>query len=96
MEMGACEVRAATQSMVFTVNDLEPSIPQAAAACRTAFSVPPRPSRGVALASALIFAAALSRKAIYDRWAQQVIDNLGMPCPPLPLGMDAMWKSCTN
>jgi hypothetical protein len=77
-------VRAATTQASQAANDTELSIQAAAAAARSALSPIPGFRIGDALASAVIYALAPNRMAVYDRRAQKGLELVGLALTPRP------------
>jgi hypothetical protein len=84
MTMTEQDIREVTKKAVFAVCDDSLPVPMAAAAGRSALSPLPGFSRGDALASALLLAAAPARMAVYDRRAQIGLETLGHTLSPAP------------
>lgn len=78
MTMREVEVRSVTEKAVSAVSDPSRTVPESASAGRSALSPLPGFSRGDALASALLLAAAPTRMAVYDRRAQAGLEKLGL------------------
>lgn len=76
MVMGDDDVRAITASAVAAVNDQGLSLEQAAHDGRAALTALPGFKSGDALASAVLFAAAPERMAVYDRQAHRALTEL--------------------
>ncbi|HWC23837.1 MAG TPA: hypothetical protein VG502_16195 [Flexivirga sp.] len=72
------DVRAATGTALACVTDTSCSIAEGAVNGRRALSAIPAFDRGDALASAVLFVAAPTRMAVYDRRAQSGIEKLGL------------------
>lgn len=71
------EVRVHTARAVTAARDEKTAVATAAAAARSALSPLPGMGRGDAFASAVCFAAAPHRFAVYDRWARSALLQLG-------------------
>ncbi|WP_248283840.1 hypothetical protein [Brevibacterium sediminis] len=84
MNMPDDNVRDHTQKAVAAVNDEVLAVPEAAAAGRSELSYLPGFNSGDALASALLFAAAPHRMAVYDRRAQEGLEKLGLSLSSAP------------
>lgn len=84
MSMQDMKVRAVTERAVSAVNDLLLSVPHAASAGRHALSPLPGFEKGDAFASALLFAAAPLRMAVYDRRAHAGLEALGRTLSAAP------------
>lgn len=78
------DVRHVTAKAVNLVRDEALSVPAAAAAGRSALGGLPGLTKGDALASALLTAAAPGRMAVYDRRAQSGLEALGMSLSAAP------------
>lgn len=78
MVMPDAEVRSVTGIAVRAVNDTSLSVAEAAVAGRRALGTLPGCKSGDALASALLFAAAPGRMAVYDQRAQRALIKLGL------------------
>ncbi len=72
------EVRRITRDVVVAANDLTGTVSDAAAEARRLLSPLPGFARGDAVASAVIYAAAPDRMAVYDRRAQRGLERLGL------------------
>jgi hypothetical protein len=72
------EVRLHSGRAVAAARDLSRSVPEAAAAARSALTPLPGFAHGDALASAVCFAAAPGRLAVYDKRAHRGLDILGL------------------
>ena len=84
MTMPEVEVRSVTAQAVAQVNDTSKTIPESASAGRRKLSLLPGFARGDALASALLFAAAPTRMAVYDKRAQIGLEKLALVLSPAP------------
>ncbi|RSM64908.1 hypothetical protein DMB66_18420 [Actinoplanes sp. ATCC 53533] len=72
------EVRLHTEQAVIAARDDSKPVPEAAAAARTALTALPGFAHGDAIASAVCFAAAPLRLAVYDRRAHHGLHQLGL------------------
>lgn len=82
MTMPEVEVRSVTEKAVSAARDTSKTVPESASAGRSALSPLPGFSRGDALASALLLAAAPTRMAVYDQRAQIALEKLGFVLSP--------------
>jgi hypothetical protein len=78
------EIRLVTGRAVAAVRDQDASAPDAARAGRIVLGELPGLVSGDALASALLFAAAPDRMAVYDKRAHRAIDRLGIELSDAP------------
>lgn len=85
MEKSEEDVRAVTRKAVVAVNDMDLSLTQAASQGRTALASLPGFVTGDAMASAVLFAAAPKRMAVYDKRAHRALSTeLGMELSDKP------------
>lgn len=84
MALSDHHVRDVTRVAVRCVQDRSLSVPEAAVAGRSALSRLPGFTTGDALASAVLFAAAPTRMAVYDRRAQTGLSRLDLTLSPKP------------
>ena len=82
MTMPEVEVRSVTEKAVSAVRDTSNTVPESASAGRKALSPLPGFSRGDALASAVLLAAAPRRMAVYDQRAQIGLEKLALVLSP--------------
>ncbi|MBO1756448.1 hypothetical protein J4030_15100 [Allobranchiibius sp. CTAmp26] len=82
MALSDTHIRDVTGAAVCHVLNTSITTPEAASAGRTALSTLPGFRSGDALASAVLFAAAPARMAVYDRRAQVGLEMLGLSLPP--------------
>lgn len=78
------DVREVTGAAVTCVRDEARTLPDAAAAGRSKLTGLPGFTTGDALASAVLFIAAPTRMAVYDRRSQAGIERLGLHLSPKP------------